>query len=183
MSTPHTVSPYVIAVAAILLFWRVGIRLRRSIGRQHFRLHKLKVSAFLLPLLLLLLLLLSVSVHPINAVAQAIGVGTGGLISQYGLRTTKFEVTELGHFYTPNPYVGTAVVALFLAKAVYLLAGTYAATGGFNVSASEDIANPFNIFVAGVVLGYYSWLAWGLLRWYKRTSSPSGRRGLTTRSS
>jgi hypothetical protein len=182
MSTPQTVSPYVIAVAAILLVWRVGIRLRRSSGRQHFRLHKLRVSAFLLPLLLLLLLLLSLSVHPINAVAQAIGVGTGGLISQYGLRTTKFEVTELGHFYTPNPYVGTAVVALLLAKVVYL-AGTYAATGGFKVPATESIANPFNIFVPGVVLGYYSWLAWGLLRWYKRTSSPSGRRGLTTRSS
>jgi hypothetical protein len=172
MPTPQAIAPYAIAAGTVVLTWRIGIRLRRSVGRQELKLRRVRISAYLFPAALLLLLP-SALVHPTNALAQAVGIGIGVLAARFSLGSTKFEVTEHGHFYTPNPYVGTAIVALFFARVAYRLARTYEATGGFAVPPSAVIKNPFTILVAGLVLGYYSWLSWGLLRWYKQTPSKS----------
>jgi hypothetical protein len=158
----------------MFLVWRVGTRLRRSVGRQELKLRKVRFSAYLLPVALLLLLS-SALVHPINAVALLLGAGAGVFAARYSLSTSKFEVTERGHFYTLNPYVGWAILALFFARMAYRLALTYEATGSFVVPASEAVKNPLTVFVAGLVLGYYSWLARGLLRWYKQNPGTAPR--------
>lgn len=168
MPTPQAVAPYALAITAVVLVWRVGSRIRRSIGRQELKLRRVRFSAYLFPLVLLLLLS-SAFAHPLNAVAQAAGMGLGILAARFSLRTTRFEVTPQGHFYTPNPYVGTAVVALFVARVGYRLVGTYQATGAFTMPPAEAIKNPFTVLVAGLLLGYYAWLSWHLLRWYKNT--------------
>ena len=176
MPTPQTVAPYAIGFAAIVLIWRVATRFRRSIGRQELHLRKLRISAYLLPVAMLLLFS-SALMHPWNALAQAVGMTAGVLAARFSLSTTKFEVTPGGHFYTPNPYIGSAIVALFFARVAYRVARTYEATGGFLVPPAEAIKNPFTILVAGLVLGYYSWLSWGLLRWYKQTSAATSAPG------
>ena len=168
MPTPQTIAPYALAVAAVVLVWRVGVRLRRAVGRQQLKLWRVRLSAYLLPVGMLLLLS-TAWVRPWNALAQGLGVGIGLLAARYSLRRTRFEVTEHGHFYTPDPYIGVAIVALFLARVAYRLMRTYEATGGFMVPPSEAVKNPVTVLVAGVVLGYYSWTAWGLLAWHKRT--------------
>lgn len=168
--TPQAVAPYAVAVATVVFVWRVGTRLRRSVGRQELRPGRVRFSACLLPVALLLLLTTAL-LHPWNAVFQAVGVGAGVLAARYSLGTTKFEVTDAAYWYTPNPYVGSAIVALFLARVGYRLARTYEATGGFVVAPTEAIKNPYTILIAGLVLGYYSWFSWGLLRWYKDASA------------
>jgi hypothetical protein len=181
MPNPQSVAHVAIAAAAVVLVWRVGTRLRRAIGRQEFHLRRARFSAYVLPVALLMLLAVAFA-QPWHALAQAGGVGLGIAAARYSLRTTTFEVTPAGHFYTPNPYVGSAIVALFLARVVYRLTLGYLGTDGFTAPPSEALRNPFTIFVAGLVLGYYSWHAWGLLRWYKQTPRGSNRTGTSAAS-
>jgi hypothetical protein len=177
MPTPQQLAPYGIALAVVILLWRIGARVRRTIGRQRLQPRRVRFSAYFLPFAMVLLML-GASSHPWNAAAQFAGIALGVAAASYSIRTSRFEVVNGEHFYTPNPYVGTAVVALFLGRLLYRLALVYTTTGAFTSAPESLVKSPLSVFTAGLMLGFYSWQAWHLLRWHKAThqsaSAPSG---------
>ncbi len=71
-----------------------------------------------------------------------------------GLKLTNFETTAQGRFYTPNPYIGTALTVLLAARLVYRL-----------IVLSNSSQNPtqppplmqssLTLCVFGILAGYY----------------------------
>jgi hypothetical protein len=48
--------------------------------------------------------------------AAAIGVALGVVLATYGLKHTQYDMTSAGTGYTPNPWIGLIVTALFLGR-------------------------------------------------------------------
>ena len=48
--------------------------------------------------------------------AAACGAALGGVLATYGVKHTTYDVTAAGAGYTPNPWIGLIVTALFLGR-------------------------------------------------------------------
>jgi len=157
--TPQTV--VVIAVVP-LLAWRLYSRIRRFIGRQRSRAWRHWMAVVLFPLLLTVLGL-AVASHPAALAALGGGVLVGAALGAAGLRLTRFEHTAEGWFYTPNAHIGIVLAVLFTARIAWRLAEVQlhgAAPGGPRFASS-----PLTLVVFGMLAGYYTVYAAGLLRW------------------
>jgi len=136
-----------VAALVMLMIYRRG---RRLFTRQRFGSRRLLVRMAIVGsicVLLLPILLLA------RGVAPAIGLGLGLSLGLLARTLTKFEVTEQGLFFTPNAYVGVAVMSLFLGRMIYRLTAIGAAGGspfrdGFQRS-------PMTAAVVAVLIGYY----------------------------
>ena len=82
------------------------------------------------------------------------GLLGGALLGLLGLRLTKFETTEEGHFYTPNTHIGVGLTVLFIGRVIYrfwvLNDETTASTHGPSVFQS-----PLTLLFFGLIAGYY----------------------------
>src|SRR4051812_28485188 len=88
-----------------LLAWSIYRRIRRNIGRQKLRPVRAVISMIILSLISTLVL--SAVAHNTHALLGfGGGLLLGGILGGVGLRLTKFETTEEGHFYTPNMHIG-----------------------------------------------------------------------------
>ncbi|MES1180535.1 MAG: hypothetical protein ABUL66_01590, partial [Verrucomicrobiota bacterium] len=107
-------SPSVIPVLfGGLMAWGIYRRIRRNIGRQPLRPRRIIVSIAILSLVSILFF--SLSLHlPKLMFGLGGGLLLGALLGFTGLRLTKFETTEAGHFYTPNTHIGIALSMLFV---------------------------------------------------------------------
>ena len=47
------------------------------------------------------------------------GILLGAILGIFGLRLTKFETTDEGHFYIPNVYIGSALSLLLVGRIIY----------------------------------------------------------------
>jgi hypothetical protein len=72
---------------------------------------------------------------PLGFAAAAIGAALGSALGSYGLRHTTYEVTAAGKAFTPNPWIGMVVMALFLGRLAARLLTFYEA-GGVGASAA-----------------------------------------------
>ena len=168
-------TPQATAVAIALPFvaWRQYSRARHSIGLQTSMLWSHCTAAVAFPLLLAMLFAFSLAV-PSAALGLGAGVATGIGLGFWGLRLTRFELTPEGAYFTPNPYLGTSLVALFALRIAYRMFQLYSAgpamandpTGGFG-------HNPLTYLVFGVLAGYYATYAIGLIRWRRGTWVPA----------
>jgi cytochrome b561 len=100
------------------------------------------------------------------------GVAVGAILGVVGLRLTRFERTAEGWFYTPNAHIGIALSALFTARVAWRLvqlqlhgAAPAAAPGG-----AQFASSPLTLVVFGMLAGYYTVYAAGLLRWRRSGS-------------
>lgn len=154
-------------VAIALLFaWRIQRRIRRLVGRQRLRRFRPWLSATLFPLLVALLLLGSLP-RPMVAGGLLGGVVLGVGLAFYSYRRTRFEVTPIGLYYTPNAHVGIALSVLFAARIVYRLlqVGGIGLTGIDPDAAMAFGGSPLTLTMFGTLAGYYASYAIGLLRW------------------
>jgi hypothetical protein len=81
----------------------------------------------------------------------ALGVGLGFL----GLRLTKFETTEAGHFYTPNTSIGVGLSLLFVGRIIYrfwVLSNVAAEKGQ---PQPQLFQSPLTLLIFGLIAGYY----------------------------
>jgi len=176
MPIPIQAQPYVVGIVAIVVAWRVYRRLSRMVGRQKFRWLRSWVSASMFPMLLLSLLAATAS-HPIRSLSELAGIAIGVALGYYGLRATKFESSEEGHFYTPNAHIGVGLSILFVGRVVHKLYNAYTTTAGFTDVPAEIVRSPLTLFIVGILAGYYATYAMGLLRWRYRGVVPSARSG------
>ncbi|MBS0444307.1 MAG: hypothetical protein JSR59_00010 [Proteobacteria bacterium] len=153
---------------AALVVWRLVRRFRRLVGRQ--RLSKVRpwFTVVLFPALLLLLLAASLA-RPVSAATLAGGVAIGVGLAVFSFRRTVFEVTPAGLYYTPHAHVGIGLSVLFTLRIVYRLvqAGTLSAVYGPTGPASAEAfgSSPLTLAIFGMLAGYYTAYAIGLLRW------------------
>ena len=143
-----------------LIVWSIIRRVRRNIGRQPLRPRRAITSITILSLVSVLIA--AVSFHNTNLLLGLVGgLLLGGLLGLVGLRLTRFETTDAGHFYTPNTHIGIVLSVLFVGRFIYqhIMAG--------NVGTPQNPAMPFQspltLFILGLTFGYYLVYQTGLL--------------------
>jgi len=155
-----------------LIAWRLYSRFRRSVGRQHLSKVRPWITVTLFPILTVLIVVtLAMANRPLAtwalaALAGGIAIGIG--LGIYGLRLTRFEVTETGLYYTPSAHLGIALSALLTLRILYrvLQGGFLSGMGTAGATAPPPTANsPLTLLFFGALAGYYTTYAIGLLRW------------------
>ena len=111
-------SPVVPILIGGLFAWGIYRRVRRNIGRQP--LHPRRAITSISILSLVSVLIVGTSLQNQNLLLGfGGGLLLGALLGFVGLRLTKFETTEEGHFYTPNTHIGVALSVLFVGRLLY----------------------------------------------------------------
>jgi hypothetical protein len=109
-------------------------------------------------------LFLSLS-NPPSLIGDALGLAAGVALAWLGLRLTTFDRQPDGLYFTPNRYIGLAVLALFLLRFVYRIAtaaGTAGALSGGAPGAnraamlSQLTIDPLTTGVFFLLIGYYT---------------------------
>jgi Protein of unknown function (DUF1453) len=147
--TPAPVMPVLIGG---LIAWGIYRRVRRNIGRQPLRPRRITVSIVIFSLVSVLFFVMSLQ-HPRLMLGIAGGLLLGVLLGFVGLRLTKFETTDEGHFYTPNTHIGVALSALFIGRMLYrfwILHDAATATGH-----PPPFQSPLTFLIFGLIAGYY----------------------------
>ena len=164
----------IIVVALIpLIAWRLYRRVRGMIGRQKSRMRRHWTAAVLFPVVAVMVAL-GAFVHPAALAGLAAGIVVGIALAIWGLRLTRFEHTADGYFYTPNAHIGIALSVLFLARIAWrLFEMQQLASGGG--APQNFVASPLTLVIFGMLVGYYTAYAVGLLRWRlaARTDEPA----------
>ncbi|HEY5232756.1 MAG TPA: DUF1453 domain-containing protein [Verrucomicrobiae bacterium] len=156
MSSQHFGTIVIIGIFA----WSIFRRIRRNIGRQPLRPRRAITSIVILSAVSILIVSTS-----LQNISLLLGFGggllLGGLLGLVGLRLTKFETTDEGHFYTPNMHIGIALSVLFVGRFLY----KYISSG--NASAPPNLGVPFQspltLFILALTVGYYLVYQTGLL--------------------
>jgi hypothetical protein len=135
-----------------LFAWSIYRRIRRNIGRQPLRPVRISISITLLTLVSVLFFGLARRSPPL-----LLGIGggllLGALLGFVGLRLTRFETTDAGHFYTPSTPIGIALSLLFLGRMLYrfwMIRDAVAAPNG-----PPPFQSPLTFFIFGLIAGYY----------------------------
>jgi len=150
-------SPGMLVLIAVFA-WGIYRRIRRNIGRQKLRPGRIIVSLFVLSLASIIILTSSARL-PSLALACSGGMLTGVALSLLGLRHTKFETTEEGHYYTPNTYIGIALSVVLMGQMIYRM--TLMQSRGFPSSDPDAFQHaqmyqsPPTMLIIGLTLGYY----------------------------
>ena len=164
MAAPvHPSLPVIFGMAAFIA-WRMASRMRRMIGRQQLSRWRPMFTVVFFPVLVALLSFVALA-RPEAALALFAGCAIGVGFGVWGLRLTRFEVTPQGLFYTPNRYLGLSLSLLLIAR----LGGRYLQLSGtdlpFAGSPAEFGRSPLTLLIFGMLAGYYTRYAAGLLRW------------------
>src|ERR1019366_6429078 len=101
-------SPTGLILFGSLIAWSLYRRVRRNIGRQPLHPRRAIVSIVILSAITVLIAGTSAQ-HTNGLLGFGGGLLLGGLLGLLGLRLTKFETTEAGHFYTPNTHIDIAL--------------------------------------------------------------------------
>jgi len=163
MDMSPTTTAIMIAVPLIAL--RLYFRIKRLVGRQRSRLWRHWLAAILFPLLLGLIGLSALAV-PTALGGLGLGIAVGIALAIWGLRLTVFEKTEDGYFYTPNAHIGIALTLLLICRIGYrfYLLSTLGATDP-QMGMQYIGHSPTTTVIFGMLAGYYTWYAIGILRW------------------
>jgi hypothetical protein len=165
-------STLVVVALVPLIAWRLYSRVRRLVGRQRSRAWRHWLAVVLFPLLAAMLALAAVR-NPValGMLAGGLVVGTG--LGLWGLRLTRFERTPQGWFYTPNAHIGIALSVLVIARIGWRL---FEMQSGALRAAGPDFArSPLTLAIFGMLAGYYTTYALGLLRWRRSTAANEER--------
>ncbi|MDL2358290.1 MAG: hypothetical protein QFF03_23830 [Pseudomonadota bacterium] len=162
-----TPSPIVAAVLVPFVMWRVYQRIKRLMVRQRSQPWRHWIAALLFPLLIAIVGTVALA-HPLALAGLAAGVAAGAALGVVGLRKTQYDTIGGAYFYTPNAHIGVLVSILFLGRLLYRGYEFYV----LDVAQPQDFASsPLTLIVFGILAGYYTMYAAGLLRWRKRAAA------------
>jgi hypothetical protein len=162
-----TSAPLVAVVLVPLVMWRVYQRVKRLMVRQRSQPWRHWISVVLFPALLVLMGAVSLA-HPQALGGMAAGVAAGAVLGVLGLRKTRYEHIGSEFFYTPNAHIGVLVSLLFVGRLLYRGYEFYA----LGAAQTQDFgSSPLTLLVFGVLAGYYTTYAAGILRWRAAAST------------
>ena len=135
-----------------LIAWGIYRRVRRNIGRQKLQPRRIIISIVIFSLVSLLFIGMSLqNMHLLLGIVGGIMFGAG--LGFIGLRVTKFETTEAGHFYTPNTHIGVVLSLLFVGRLLYRF--WVLRNADFSSGHSPPFQSPLTFFIFGLIAGYY----------------------------
>jgi hypothetical protein len=162
-----TPSPIVAAILVPFVMWRVYQRIKRLMVRQRSQPWRHWIAVVLFPLIVVLLGVGALA-HPIALAGMAAGLAAGAVLGVVSLRKTIYERIGGAFFYTPNAHIGVLVSMLFLGRLLYRGYEFYMQ----GAAHQPDFASgPLTLMVFGVLAGYYTMYAAGLLRWRKTATN------------
>ncbi|MGH7941846.1 MAG: DUF1453 domain-containing protein [Limisphaerales bacterium] len=140
-------------VIGALIAWRLYRRIRRNIGRQQLQPRR---SVFRLVMICLAGVFVSVVGlhHPIVLAGFGAGIAAGAILGFAGLRLTRFETTEAGHFYTPDTRIGVGLSVLVLGRIIYRQAALTNHATAIAPGQPPPMGSPLTFFIFGLSLGY-----------------------------
>jgi hypothetical protein len=160
--------PVVAAVIIPFVLWRVYQRVKRLMTRQRSQPWRHWIGVVLFPILLLVFAA-GALLHPLALAALGVGVAIGVVLGVIGLRRTVYERIGSDFFYTPSAHIGVLVSLLFLGRLLYRGYEFYF----LSTARPEDFASsPLTLLVFGIMAGYYTSYAAGILRW-RRSAAPA----------
>ncbi|MGC8698458.1 MAG: hypothetical protein ACP5Q0_08265 [Halothiobacillus sp.] len=161
----------ILLAIAVLLAWRMVVRVRRLVGRQQLKPARPWITLSIFSLLLGFFLL---AAHDhLGLLALLLGGGALGiLLGRHGLKLTQFEARPEGLFYTPHTWIGIGLSVAFMALVIYRLV-LFSQTQVLPTPA-ESVKTPLLLTVFGGFAGYHMTYAVGLLRWRRRVSAGGG---------
>jgi hypothetical protein len=171
MSSAHLVPILLLGLIA----WRMYRRVRRNIGRQP--LHPRRAVKSIVILSLVSLLIVGTSFQNTNLLLGfGGGLLLGALLGFVGLRLTKFETTNEGHFYTPNAHIGVALSILLIGRMAYrFMKFPNAFSNAASAGHPPPMQSPLTIFIVGLTVGYYLVYQTGLFI-HSRDKNESGQK-------
>jgi hypothetical protein len=89
-------------------------RVKRSFGRQRVAPKRMIARIILLSVLSVAFLASMPTARGVTG--AAVGTAAGVVLAIYALKHTQYDVTSTGRGYTPNPWIGLVVTALFLGR-------------------------------------------------------------------
>ena len=144
-------SPTTIAVFGGLIAWSIYRRVKRNIGQQKLRPARSIISITIFSAVTIVLCTFA---HT-PALMLSIGGGwlLGALLGLVGLKLTKFETTDAGHFYTPDTRIVVALSLLFIGRLAYRF---WAIRNVADAPHSpQPYQSPLTYFIFGLIAGYY----------------------------
>jgi hypothetical protein len=151
-------SPTVPILLGGLFAWSIYRRVRRNIGKQKLRPRRYIFSLAIFVIFSLLFIAGAFQEHNMNLLFDfGGGLLLGGILGFFGLRLTKFETTNEGHFYTPNMHIGLALSLLLAGRIIYRF---WALNNAGNLSTTSPtthppMQSPLTLFIIGLTFGYY----------------------------
>jgi hypothetical protein len=143
-----------------LFIWGGYRRVRRNIGRQPLRPGRAIRSIVILSLVSVLIAVTSLQ-NTNLLLGFGGGVLLGALLGFAGLKLTRFETTDEGHFYIPNTHIGIALSVLFVGRVAYkYIVPGHAATVQ---NPGVPFQSPLTLFILGLTVGYYLVYQTGIL--------------------
>ncbi len=162
-----TPSPIVAALLVPFIMWRVYQRIKRLMVRQRSQPWRHWIAVVVFPVIVALLGVAALA-HPLALAGMAAGIAAGAALGVVGLRRTVYERIGGAYFYTPNAHIGILVSMLFLGRLLYRAHELYM----LDAAHQPDFASsPLTLMVFGVLAGYYTMYAAGLLRWRKTATN------------
>jgi membrane-associated HD superfamily phosphohydrolase len=146
-------SRIIIAILLVcLIAWSMYRRVRRNIGRQN--LHPRRAITSIVILSLVSALIVATSFQNTNLLLGFCGgLLLGTMLGFFGLRLTRFETTDAGHFYTPNTHIGVALSSLLIGRMVY----RFWILRDISTAANHPppMQSPLTSFIIALTVGYY----------------------------
>ena len=161
-----TPTPSLIFVAIVpLILWRLYSRYKRLTSRQKSRAWRHWMAIIFFPAILALLAVTSL-VRPLAEASLAGGIVIGVLLSHFGLRSTLFEATPEGVYFTPNARIGLALMALLVMRIAWRFYEMWGIPLATRQAQMQDFTrSPLTLVIVGMLLSYYAAYAVGILRW------------------
>ena len=174
-----TTSTLVLIAVVPFILWRLYSRYRRLVSRQKSRAWRHWTAALFFPGILALLAVTSL-VHPLSEAALAAGIVIGAAFSHFGLRSTRFESTPEGIFFTPDARIGIALSLLVIARVIYRFVEMSSLPQAARAGQMQDFTrSPLTLVVIGMLLSYYAAYAIGILRWRSAQANEAVTPGAT----
>jgi hypothetical protein len=111
---------------------------------------------------------------PLTLAALGGGLAAGLALGVYGLRSTRFEDTSEGYFFTPNARLGILVAMALVARVLYLGVQIYMNKGS-NAPTPKFTDSALTMFTVGLTAGYFWMYSAGLLRWRMKIRKEIGK--------
>jgi hypothetical protein len=157
---------------APVLIWRVYSRVKSRMDRQRSIVsrHYTGVLVFFA----MVAVPASELADPLALAALGGGLAAGLALGVYGLRSSRFEDTSEGYFFTPNARLGILVAMALVARVLYLGLEIYMNKGS-NLPTPKFTDSPLTMFAVGLTAGYFWMYSAGLLRWRMKLRKAIGK--------